>query len=93
MRHDRDGNDLFSFLVGRQGVVEFVDIEILESWYPILISEKRSRPSEHGAGEHRAGGGNLMTFRPHGTDKLTGAVKSFRLLADEAPPPERQAAD
>src|SRR5207245_2835769 len=26
-------------------------------------------------------------------DKLTGAVKSFRLLADEAPPPERQAAD
>src|SRR2546427_61113 len=26
-------------------------------------------------------------------DRLTGAVKSFRLLADEVPPPERQAAD
>src|SRR5437762_4860913 len=32
--------------------------------------------------------------RAEGADRLTGAVKSFRLLADEAnPPPEQQAAD
>ena len=47
----------------------FTDIEILESWYPILVKEKRSRPGEFGAGEHRAGGGNMMGFQPHGTDE------------------------
>jgi N-methylhydantoinase B len=56
----------------------FTDIEVLESWYPILVSEKRARPGEHGAGNHRAGGGNMMGFQPHGTDKLTGAMLGMR---------------
>ena len=75
---ERDGLALSGNIVGRESDYSFTDVEVLESWYPILISEKRSRPSEHGAGEHRAGGGNLMTFRPHGTDKLTGVMLGMR---------------
>jgi N-methylhydantoinase B len=75
---DRDGLPLAGNIVGRESDYSFTDIEILESWYPILISEKRSRPGEHGAGHHRAGGGNLMGFQPHGTDKLTGAMLGMR---------------
>jgi N-methylhydantoinase B len=75
---DRDGLQLAGYIVGRESGYSFTDIEILESWYPILISEKRSRPGEHGAGQHRAGGGNLMGFQPHGTAKLTGAMLGMR---------------
>ena len=75
---DRDGLSLAGGLVGRESGYSFTDIEILESWYPLLVKEKRSRPGEFGAGEHRAGGGNMMGFQPHGTDKLTGAMLGMR---------------
>ena len=75
---NRDGLPLAGMIVGRESDYSFTDIEILESWYPILVSEKRARPGEHGAGEHRAGGGNLMGFQPHGTEKLTGAMLGMR---------------
>ncbi len=75
---DRDGLPLAGGIVGRESDYSFTDIEILESWYPILVSEKRARPGEYGAGQHRAGGGNLMGFQPHGTDKLTGAMLGMR---------------
>jgi N-methylhydantoinase B len=75
---DRDGLSLAGGIVGRESGYSFTDIEILESWYPILVKEKRARPGEHGAGEHRAGGGNMMGFQPHGTDKLTGAMLGMR---------------
>ena len=52
---DRDGLPLAGSIVGRESGYSFTDIEILESWYPILVSEKRARPGEHGAGNHRAG--------------------------------------
>ena len=38
-------------IVGRESGYSFTDIEILESWYPILVSEKRARPGEYGAGQ------------------------------------------
>jgi N-methylhydantoinase B len=76
--HDRDGNDLFSFLVGRQGVVEFIDIEILESWYPLLVQEKRPRPGDFGAGTFRSGAGCQMSYRPYGTDALHGVMLAMR---------------
>ena len=74
----RDGLPLAGSIVGRESGYTFTDIEVLESWYPILVSEKRARPGEHGAGNHRAGGGNMMGFQPHGTDKLTGAMLGMR---------------
>jgi N-methylhydantoinase B len=76
--HDRDGNDLFSFLVGRQGIVEFVDIEILESWYPLLVTEKKPRPGAFGAGEFRSGAGCQMSYQPYGTDALYGVMLGMR---------------
>jgi N-methylhydantoinase B len=76
--HDRDGNDLFSFLVGRQGVVELIDVEILESWYPLLVSEKKPRPGDFGAGTFRSGAGCQMSYRPYGTDALYGVMLAMR---------------
>jgi N-methylhydantoinase B len=76
--HDRDGNDLFSFLVGRQGIVEFIDVEILESWYPLLVHEKKPRPGAFGAGTFRSGAGCQMSYRPYGTDALYGVMLAMR---------------
>ena len=76
--HDRDGNDLFSFLVGRQGVVEFIDIEILESWYPLLVHEKKPRPGAFGAGTFRSGAGCQMSYEPYGTDEMFGVMLAMR---------------
>jgi N-methylhydantoinase B len=74
----RDGMPLAGNIVGPESDYSFTDIEILESWYPILISEKSSRPGANGAGRHRAGGGNKMGFSPHGTEQLTGAMLGMR---------------
>src|SRR5512142_934897 len=57
---------------------EVPDVEILESWYPVLFDERRVRTGPNGAGEHRSGGGNRVTFRPHGTDRLVGQMLGMR---------------
>ena len=74
----RDGLHLAGNVIGPESDYQFTDIEILESWYPILVSEKRSRPGANGAGRFRAGGGNQMGFTPHGTERLTGATLGMR---------------
>ena len=73
-----DGMALSGNIVGPESDYSFTDVEILESWYPILISEKSSRTGPGGAGRYRAGGGNKMGFSPHGTDRLTGAMLGMR---------------
>lgn len=75
---ERDGLDLGRNLVGGNIDGFFTDIEILESWYPLLFTEKRARPGAEGAGEHRAGGGNQMTFGPHGIDQMIGTPFGMR---------------
>lgn len=75
---ERDGLALGGNVIGPDSDYQFTDIEILESWYPILVSEKRSRPGASGAGRFRAGGGNQMGFTPHGTDRLVGATLGMR---------------
>jgi N-methylhydantoinase B len=74
----RDGLDLGRNLVGAGMEGMFTDIEILESWYPLLFTEKRARIGAEGAGEHRAGGGNQMTFEPHGIDQMSGTTFGMR---------------
>jgi len=73
-----DGMALSGNIVGPESDYSFTDVEILESWYPILISEKSSRTGTGGAGRFRAGGGNNMGFTPHGTDRLVGAMLGMR---------------
>jgi len=75
---ERDGLPLAGSIVGNDSDYSFTDIEILESWYPILVTQKRSRPGATGAGRHRAAGGNNMAFTPHGTEELTGAMLGMR---------------
>lgn len=76
--HDRDGYDLFSFMVAKQAIIEAIDIELLEQRYPILVSEKKLRAGAAGAGTHRAGAGCEMRYRPHGTPGWVGVMLGMR---------------
>ena len=73
-----DGSDLFANLVGAQHVLDFVDIEITEAWYPMHVLEKRAAPGTHGAGRHRSGSGCRMAYRVSGDEHLTGAMFAMR---------------
>jgi N-methylhydantoinase B len=75
---ERDGCDLGRNPVGVPLEGTFTDIEILESWYPLLFTEKRARTGVAGAGRRRAGGGNQMTFGPHGIDQMIGTTFGMR---------------
>jgi N-methylhydantoinase B len=76
--HDRDGYDLFSFMVARKAIIEAVDVELFESRYPALVVEKRPRPGAAGAGRYRAGAGSQMAYKPYGVEQLTGVMLGMR---------------
>lgn len=74
----RDGNDLGRDLIGPPVEGSFPDIEVLESWFPLLFLERRSRGGGEGAGRFRAGGGNQFSFRPHGVREIVGTIFGMR---------------
>ena len=74
----RDGLDLGRNLVGTNLGGSFPDIEILESWYPLLFLERRARQGTDGAGAFRAGAGNQLSFRPHGVETISGTMFGMR---------------
>jgi N-methylhydantoinase A/oxoprolinase/acetone carboxylase beta subunit/N-methylhydantoinase B/oxoprolinase/acetone carboxylase alpha subunit len=74
----RDGLDMGGSPVGFPQPAQVPDIEILESWYPVLFERRSVRSGPHGAGIARAGGGNDVSFRPHGTDRLVGQMLAMR---------------
>lgn len=73
-----DGVDFLPFRVRGRGRMELVDIEVLESWYPMLVVQKRPRPGAWGAGRMRGGAGCQMRVRPHGTQQLVGSMLGRR---------------
>ena len=75
---ERDGNDLGRNTVGPKVDGMIPDIEVLESWYPLLFLERALRPGAQGAGATRAGAGNRFSFRPHGVDTLHGVTFGMR---------------
>jgi N-methylhydantoinase B len=75
---ERDGMDLGRNPVGVDAEGSIADIEILESWYPLLFTERRARPGAGGAGVHRAGGGTQLSLRPHGVDQINGTMFGMR---------------
>jgi N-methylhydantoinase A/oxoprolinase/acetone carboxylase beta subunit/N-methylhydantoinase B/oxoprolinase/acetone carboxylase alpha subunit len=75
---DRDGLDMGGSLVGTAQPAQVPDVEILESWYPMLIGQRTVQHGAIGAGRARAGGGNHMTFTPHGTPRLIGQMLAMR---------------
>ena len=68
---------MFTFMVARKPIIEAIDVEMLEWWYPVLTDYKKIRsacsapPTPGGAGCH-------MQFRPHGTDQLVGSLIAVR---------------
>ncbi len=75
---DRDGSDLFPLLVGTQNVLDFVDVEVFEAWYPIEIVEKRCAPGPYGAGRYRAGAGCQLAYRVTAQEGAVGAMLAMR---------------
>lgn len=74
----RDGLDLGIFARGVRSHGSFVDVEVLEAWFPLVVLERRTRTGAEGAGRHRAGAGNQFSFRPHGIDGMQGTLFGMR---------------
>ncbi len=74
----RDGNDHGRNVMGPPVEASYPDIEVLETWYPLLFTERAVRCDAEGAGAHRAGSGNQFSFRPHGIDTLHGVTFGMR---------------
>lgn len=75
---DRDGIDLDLRLLGIDVPCELPDVEIYESTYPVLFSERRSRRGPDGAGRFRSGSGCEESFRLHGADRFAGNLLGQR---------------
>ena len=74
----RDGNDHGRNVMGPPVEASYPDIEVLETWFPLLFLERAVRGGSEGAGTYRAGGGNHFSFRPHGVDTLHGVTFGMR---------------
>jgi N-methylhydantoinase B len=74
----RDGNDHGRNTFGPPVEASYPDIEVLESWFPLLFLERSVRTGAEGAGKFRAGSGNQFSFRPHGTAALFGTAFGMR---------------
>jgi N-methylhydantoinase B len=75
---DRDGVDSYPELVGPGSGGEIIDVEVLESWYPLLYKFRKRRVGVTGAGTYRAGAGVHVGFTPHDTDAWTGVMLAWR---------------
>ena len=74
----RDGNDHGRNTFGPPVEASYPDIEVLESWFPLLFLERSVRGGAEGAGVYRAGAGNQFSFRPHGTPAIFGTAFGMR---------------
>jgi len=69
---DRDGIDLKSGLTASASRMEYADIEVLESAYPLLFRARGTAGGLHGYGCTRSGLGCHEIFEPHGIDVIVG---------------------
>jgi N-methylhydantoinase B len=76
--NDRDGYDLFSFMVARKPILEAIDVEMFEQRYPVLVETRGPRSGAVGAGRYRAGAGCRMRYRPHHADRWQGVMLGMR---------------
>jgi N-methylhydantoinase B len=70
----RDGPDVSAFARGRAGMLDVIDVEILESRYPLLVEERRTRYDACGAGKFRSGAPITVSVRPYGVDRIVGTM-------------------
>jgi N-methylhydantoinase B len=74
----RDGVDQAVVPVGMAQSPSATDVEVLESWYPLLLLERKVRSGVNGAGEHRSGGGTQLKLQPYGGGQLSGQMLGTR---------------
>jgi N-methylhydantoinase B len=75
---DRDGIDATSTPVGFPSPATSADVEVMEAWYPILVTERSLRLGVHGAGASRSGAGGVFTMEPYGTERFVGQMLGIR---------------
>ena len=46
--YERDGTDMFTFMVARKPIIEAIDVEMLEWWYPVRTDYKKIRSGAFG---------------------------------------------
>lgn len=69
--HDRDPGDTFYEGMGSGAATETIDIEVLESWYPMRVERRGPRAGTGGAGAFRAGAGTSMAYSLQGSSDLS----------------------
>lgn len=75
---DRDGEDLFGWMVSGGGSMELPDVEVTESWYPIELSYRKVRQGPDGAGRKRGGAGAELAYTVEGSPQIFGTVFANR---------------
>jgi N-methylhydantoinase B len=75
---DHDGADASATPVGFPAPATAADVEVMEAWYPILVTERGLRLGVHGAGASRSGAGGVFTMEPHGTERFVGQMLGIR---------------
>jgi N-methylhydantoinase B len=76
--HDRDGIEFSRELVGNGQLIDLVDVEVLESWYPIKFERRQLRTGTGGAGEFCSGRPTSFAFTVDGTSELSLTIMGNR---------------
>ncbi|MEJ6010442.1 hydantoinase B/oxoprolinase family protein [Novosphingobium aquae] len=76
--HDRDGIEFSRELVGNGQLIDLVDVEVLESWYPIKFEGRQLRSGTGGAGEFCSGRPTSFAFTVDGTNELSLTIMGNR---------------
>jgi N-methylhydantoinase B len=75
--HDRDAGQMTYQIVG-SGILEIVDVEVLESWYPIRFERRELRTGAEGAGTYNAGRSGSMAYSVDGAPELSLTIMGQR---------------
>jgi len=76
--HDRDGIEFSRELVGNGQLIDLVDVEVMESWYPIKFERRELRTGTGGAGQFCAGRPTSFAFTVDGTRELKLTIMGNR---------------
>ncbi|GAF48129.1 hydantoinase B/oxoprolinase family protein [Rhodococcus wratislaviensis] len=55
-----------------------LDVELYESWYPMLMVDRTLLPGDYGAGRWRSGGSMGYRFKPWKTEEIGGSMLGYR---------------
>jgi N-methylhydantoinase B len=75
---DHDGVDVHRSPIANGNALEYADVEIIETAYPLLFHERLGRVSSGGYGKFRGGAGCHESFSVHRADDLVGNLTGTR---------------